>query len=243
MNKIKLLGVIASTILFLSGCSGSSMNRTHSTVGVGTAWGDDVRSSVASVSAVRESQEPTEVIIINYAKVTPGHHQQIYSIRAGELEYAVRDNNFNSMPIIKRYNPSSHEWQFYIAAKTGMNYQLYVRNFSLDNNYEVVATVDGLDVLNGKTGSVHNNGYIVNAGESLAIKGFRKDKHTEAAFQFSDISNSYAANSTDGNVRNTGVIGFAAFILQRNSTTALPPCSAQAFPADVGDYAPPPCRK
>ncbi len=39
-----------------------------------------------------------------------------------------------------------------------------------------------LDVLNGKQGSLNNNGYIVNAGDSLAIKGFRKDKHTEAAF-------------------------------------------------------------
>jgi hypothetical protein len=243
MNKMNFLGAIASIILFLSGCSSSPMNRTYSTEDVGTAWGEDVRSSVTSVSATRESQEPTEVIIINYAKVTPKNQQQTYSIRAGELEYAVRDNNFKSMPIIKRYNPSSRQWQFYIAAKAGVNYQLYVRNFSFDNNYEVVATVDGLDVLNGKPGSLHNNGYIVNAGKSLAIRGFRKDRHTEAAFQFSDISDSYAANSTYGNASNTGVIGFATFRLQQNPTASLPPCSAQAFPADVGNYAPPPCHK
>ncbi|MEA7538832.1 hypothetical protein ONQ62_27360, partial [Salmonella enterica subsp. enterica serovar Virginia] len=41
-----------------------------------------------------------------------------------------------------------------------------------------------MDVLNGKAGSLNHHGYIVNAGDSLAIKGFRKDKHTEAAFQF-----------------------------------------------------------
>ncbi len=72
----------------------------------------------------------------------------------------------------------------YVHARVGMNYQLYVRNYSRNTNYEIVATVDGLDVLNGKQGSLNNNGYIVNAGDSLAIKGFRKDKHTEAAFQF-----------------------------------------------------------
>ncbi len=66
-------------------------------------------------------------------------------------------------------------------------------------------------VLNGKQGSLNNNGYIVNAGDSLAIKGFRKDKHTEAAFQFANVADSYAANSAQGDVRNTGVIGFAAF--------------------------------
>ncbi len=63
-----------------------------------------------------------------------------------------------------------------------MNYQLYVRNYSRNTNYEIVATVDGLDVLNGKQGSLNNNGYIVNAGDSLAIKGFRKDKRTESGF-------------------------------------------------------------
>ena len=54
-----------------------------------------------------------------------------------------------------------------------------------------------LDVLNGKQGSLNNNGYIVNAGDSLAIKGFRKDKHTEAAFQFANVADSYAANSVE----------------------------------------------
>lgn len=100
-----------------------------------------------------------------------------------------------------------------------MNYQLYVRNYSRNTNYEIVATVDGLDVLNGKQGSLNNNGYIVNAGDSLAIKGFRKDKHTEAAFQFANVADSYAANSAQGDVRNTGVIGFAAFELQGPAKT------------------------
>lgn len=55
-----------------------------------------------------------------------------------------------------------------------MNYQLYIRNYSRNTNYEIVATVDGLDVLNGKQGSLNNNGYIVNAGDSLAIKDSAK---------------------------------------------------------------------
>ncbi|MBB7377448.1 hypothetical protein HEM83_013200 [Escherichia coli] len=46
-----------------------------------------------------------------------------------------------------------------------------------------------------------------------------------------------------GEVRNTGVIGFAAFELQGQAQNALPPCSGQAFPADNNGYAPPPCRK
>ncbi|MBJ4573291.1 hypothetical protein JGE53_24610, partial [Salmonella enterica subsp. enterica serovar Give] len=53
----------------------------------------------------------------------------------------------------------------------------------------------------------------------------------------------YAAHSAQGDVRNIGVIGFAAFALQGKATNTLPPCSSQAFPADNNGYAPPPCRK
>ena len=158
----------------------------------------------------------------------PSGYDRVYSIRINELEYAIRDGNFNSLPITRVYDSSNNEPRYIVHARIGMNYQLYIRNYSRNTNYEIVATVDGLDVLNGKQGSLNNNGYIVNAGDSLAIKGFRKDKHTEAAFQFANVA---------------GVIGFAAFELQGTAQNALPPCSGQAFPADNNGYAPPPCRK
>ena len=112
--------------------------------------------------------------------------------------------------------------------------------FCFPDTYEIGMSNLGMRILYGV---MNNNGYIVNAGDSLAIKGFRKDKHTEAAFQFANVADSYAANSAQGDVRNTGVIGFAAFELQGPAQNALPPCSGQAFPADNNGYAPPPCRK
>ncbi|QLZ58487.1 hypothetical protein HV079_04710 [Citrobacter freundii] len=244
MKGFKIKSILVSMFLLLGGCSTTPMHSNQSLSSeVGTGWGGDVKSTVTGVSAERAEREPSEIILINYsAKYQPGY-DRVYSIRISNLEYAVRDANFNSIPITRRYDSYTGQWQYIIPATVGMNYQLYVRNFSRDTNYEIVATVDGLDVLSGKPGSLNNSGYIVNAGDSLAIKGFRKDKHTEAAFQFSDASDSYAANSAQGDVRNTGVIGFAAFALQSKSTSALPPCSAQAFPANNNGYAPPPCRK
>ncbi|MGK4678327.1 hypothetical protein ACSLWG_22700, partial [Salmonella enterica] len=91
-----------------------------------------------------------------------------------------------------------------------------------------------------KAGSLNHHGYIVHAGDSLSIKGFRKDKHTEAAIQFADVADAYSAHSAQGDVLNNGVIGFAAFALQCKATNTLPPCSSQAFPADNNGYAPPP---
>lgn len=243
MNGLKLKALFVTLFLLAGGCSAPVQYSSAPASEVGTAWGHDVHSTVTSVSVERASRDPAEIVLINYsAKYQPGY-DRVYSIRISDLEYAVRDANFNSIPITRRYNSSAGQWQYIIPARVGTHYQLYVRNYSRDTNYEIVATVDGLDVLNGKPGSLNNNGYIVNAGDSLAIKGFRRDKNTEAAFQFSDVADSYAANSAQGDVRNVGVIGFAAFALQGSAAKTLPPCSAQAFPADSNGYAPPPCRK
>ncbi|MCM4919295.1 hypothetical protein MMN73_28210, partial [Escherichia coli] len=91
----------------------------------------------------------------------PSGYDRVYSIRINELEYAIRDGNFNSLPITRVYDSSNNEPRYIVHARVGMNYQLYVRNYSRNTNYEIVATVDGLDVLNGKQGSLNNNGYIV----------------------------------------------------------------------------------
>nr|WP_287856763.1 hypothetical protein [Klebsiella sp.] len=243
MKGFKIKSLLVSMFLLLGGCAGQMHSNPSMHSEVGTTWGGDVNSTVTGVSAERAEREPSEIILINYSAKYQSGYDRVYSIRISNLEYAIRDANFNSIPITRRYDSYTGQWQYIIPATVGMNYQLYVRNFSRDTNYEIVATVDGLDVLSGKPGSLNNSGYIVNAGDSLAIKGFRKDKHTEAAFQFSDASDSYAANSAQGDVRNTGVIGFAAFALQGPAAKTLPPCSAQAFPADSNDYAPPPCRK
>lgn len=243
MKEYKFLTLLTAVFLLIGGCSAPAQYNHASSSEVGTAWGSDIHSSVKGVSAERAWHEPSEMIVIRYSKKNQAGYDRVYSIRISDLEYAIRDANFNSIPVTRRYDSYTGEWQYSIHAKVGMTYQLYVRNYSHDTNYEIVATVDGLDVLNGKPGSLNNNGYIINAGSSLAIKGFRKDKHTEAAFQFSDVTNSYAANSVQGDVRNAGVIGFAAFELKGKAMNALLPCSAQAFPADSNGYAPPPCQK
>lgn len=244
MKGLNINWVLLGLILLVGGCSSSGQYRSAPSSSVGTAWGGDVHSTVKGVSVERAEREPSSVVLINYSTKYQSGYDTVYSIVIGELEYAVRDDNFNSMPITRIYDARIDDGPRYVIhATVGLNYQLYVRNYSRDTNYEIVATVDGLDVLSGKAGSLQNSGYIVNAGSSLAIKGFRKNQHTEAAFLFSDIRDSYAANSAQGDARNVGVIGFAAFELQGSSGKSLPPCSAQAFPADSNGYAPPPCRK
>ncbi len=190
MKSIPRYGLIIG-LLFLSGCAKQPEYNTRTALSteVATCWGSDVHSTVKGVSAERVDSHPDEIVLINYSGQYQTGFDQRYSIRNSDLEYAVRDANFNSLPITRSYNNSTGKWQYAIAARVGTQYQLYVRNYSHSVDYEIVATVDGLDVLSGKAGSLNNNGYIVPAGGSLAIKGFRKNSRIEAAFEFSKSRN------------------------------------------------------
>ena len=75
---------------------------------------------------------------------------------------------------------------------------------------EIVASVDGLDVMDGKTASFSKRGYLIDPGATLEIDGFRTSTDSVAAFKFSSVANSYA-NLRHGDTRNVGVIGIAVF--------------------------------
>jgi hypothetical protein len=75
---------------------------------------------------------------------------------------------------------------------------------------EIIASVDGLDVQDGKTASFSKRGYLIDPGKTLTIDGFRTSLDHVAEFKFSSVSNSYA-NLRHGDTRNAGVIGIAVF--------------------------------
>jgi hypothetical protein len=96
----------------------------------------------------------------------------------------------------------------YVVGSAGERYTIEIRN-NTSARFEAVTTVDGLDVINGRSGSVSNRGYIVNAHSSVEIDGWRRSTDTVAAFRFGRVSQSYAGKK--GNDRNVGVIGVALF--------------------------------
>ncbi|MGC4017202.1 MAG: hypothetical protein QM755_22220 [Luteolibacter sp.] len=57
---------------------------------------------------------------------------------------------------------------------------------------------------------MNKRGYVVPAGKTLEVEGYRTDYNSVAAFQFSTVSNSYA-NLSKGDTRNVGVIGLAVY--------------------------------
>jgi hypothetical protein len=96
----------------------------------------------------------------------------------------------------------------YVEGRDGERYTIEIENRG-PGRVEVVATVDGLDVLDGERGSFDKRGYLVDPWSTLRIEGFRRTTTEVAAFRFGSVSDSYAAQKGDDT--DVGVIGVAFF--------------------------------
>ena len=105
------------------------------------------------------------------------------------------------------------------------------------NTYEIVASVDGLNVIDGSAASRRGKGYVLGPNKNLVIEGFRKSQNAVASFVFSKPEDAYAANSDNASIYNTGIIGTVVYELYDPNKSRLQ--QPRAFPADSG-YAKPP---
>ena len=129
----------------------------------------------------------------------------------------------------------------YVVGESGHRYTIVVRN-NTNFRLELVLSVDGLDVLDGKVASFAKRGYLVDPRGEVEIDGFRQSMDTVAAFRFGSVRGSYAGQKT-GDTRNVGVIGVAVFNEQGTNPVPWTPGEVQQrrdanpFP---GQFATPP---
>lgn len=191
---------------------------------LGTKWGDEIDSHVTEVDLKRKSSSPIAESIVQYAdKNYKGKSINSISLVAGNIDFSVIDDQGNKLPMY-RVGKS-----YYLAGREGQSYQLQYENHT-GKTFEVVASVDGIDVINGSEASRSNAGYILHANDALKIAGFRKSDRAVASFTFSKPKESYAANSDNGSIQNAGVIGTAIYELESPEDEVKP----------VNKYAPPP---
>ena len=109
----------------------------------------------------------------------------------------------------KQYN---YQGKTFIEAKEGSEYVLEIKN-NYWKRVLAVGSVDGLNVLTGKTAHESDSGYIVGAYSSEKIKGFRFSDDEWALFKFGYKFNgkTYAQSKEDGSEKNCGVIGLRFF--------------------------------
>jgi hypothetical protein len=128
-----------------------------------------------------------------------------------------------------------------VVGELGSRYSIVVHD-ATPARFEIVAAVDGLDVIDGRPADRARRGYIVDAGGTLVIDGFRTSETEVAAFRFGRVADSYAAQTSPRGDRDVGVIGVAIFgelgatwspdDIERRDT-------AEPFPADRPYAAPP----
>jgi len=258
-HKFSRLGLLAFLVAaaFLAACSQAPLMESDAprAARLGTQWGEGRESRVTTVEAYRVTpNHPDDVAQVFYndadavrASVGNDPDRQLNMLMAqGDVEWSVRDEENRPLPLERARRGA--ESAFNIAGRKGMRYVLVFENRS-EHAYEVVATVDGLDVISGQPGATDNTGYILRPRGTLRIEGFRKSDAEIAAFRFSSADRAYAANTPAGDARNIGVIGAALFKLNIPGSRPAPrsggaaPQSGQpnAFPADrTPSYAPPP---
>ncbi|WP_038208874.1 hypothetical protein [Xenophilus azovorans] len=215
---------------------------------LGTQWGEGRESRVRSVEARRLNPErPDDVLTVGYAGASgvraavgrDPQRQLNVPLAQGDVEWSIRDENDRPLPLQQARGGGTLQ----VAGTEGARYVLVLRNLS-DRSYEVVATVDGLDVLSGQPGSLSRAGYVLQPQGLLRIEGFRKSRDEVAAFRFAAPGRAYAANTPAGDARNIGVIGTALFELEVPGQRPPPRIGAgrsRAFPADEpSSFAPPP---
>jgi hypothetical protein len=132
-----------------------------------------------------------------------------------------------------------HDGERHVAGEPGREYEIRLRNRG-DCRVLAVASVDGVNVITGRTASPRQSGYVLDPWGIVEIDGWRKSMDEVAAFYFTRLPDSYAART--GRPDNVGVIGVALFRervrpmpLLEDRVASSAPSAAEAEPsADVG---------
>ena len=181
--------------------------------GLGTNWGETRTSHVTNAPFVRSSSNPFAVTTLRYndhggiAAMTRGATLvdfQADSAPAAGGALTVRLLDANGAPLPTFVNAGRN----LVAGEHGQRYVIEISNRS-SSRFEAVVAVDGLDVVDGQTGSFSKRGYLIHPFATVEIDGFRQNMDEVAAFRFGSVRNSYA--SRKGSDRNVGVIGVAFF--------------------------------
>ena len=217
--------------------------------GLGTQWGETRSSEVEDVTFNRaDDDHPFAVAALHYNDLTgvtqlaAFHDAKSHSFREvptgnGAISVSIVGENGETLEALHMGDRT------YVIGRAGERYSIQLTNHT-KHRFETVATVDGLDVMNGRSGSLANRGYVLMPHATLTIDGFRQSHDNVAAFRFSKVNDSYAAQT--GTARNVGVIGVAFFTERGDSVVDEQELqtrdTASPFPTDPR-FAAPPARR
>jgi hypothetical protein len=190
------------------------MKAAEERPGLATGFGEQLKSPWNRQSFVRASSSPAGTGVIYYndkqgIDAMSGYRVKTAGTRkvAGDvLEWGIK----GGLGYLPAYEAGyRHDGRCFVVGKRDANYSVVLKN-RCKSRLEVVLSVDGLDVIDGKPASFSKRGYVIAPGETLEVKGWRTGPDTVARFKFSTVAGSYA-NLSRGDHRHVGVIGLAVF--------------------------------
>ncbi|MCL2162772.1 MAG: hypothetical protein FWH56_13095, partial [Betaproteobacteria bacterium] len=158
------LGFAVAILMFVAGCAqhhvhsdaavAPSMRHQHqpqpeqarASERLGTQWGEGISSNITTVDLQRVSSQPVDLVEIYYSATRyMGNAIQEAMIANGRIGMSVLSESGRKWELTKDGS------RLYLRGQDGERYQLFYQNYS-QNTYEIVATVDGLDVMDGSAG-------------------------------------------------------------------------------------------
>jgi len=182
--------------------------------GLGTAFGETRTSKSSSARFERDRDQPIAVGSLWYndadgARSMAGNagyrdeQRPVLSVLDGMVTARIEGEAGQVLPGFVA------DQRTYVIGQANERYSIVLQNHT-GYRFEVVASVDGLDVIDGRPASFEKRGYILHPNKTLTIEGFRTSADAVAAFRFSSVRGSYAERSGQGD-QNVGVIGVALF--------------------------------
>ncbi len=219
-NRVALPSPVAESPSYTSNEAGVERSSSRSSdfapterrPGLATGWGESIDSELGRTSFTRASDRPYGGVGTIYYNTKEGVEAMGGSYLNRTSAYQKAGNGTVEWAIKSGWGHPTHYMsgnRRFVVGKKGRNYSIVVRNVS-EGRVELVASVDGLDVMDGKSANFRKRGYILGPGEELEIEGFRTSFDSVAAFKFSSVDASYAS-LRHGDTRNVGVIGLAVF--------------------------------
>lgn len=101
-----------------------------------------------------------------------------------------------------------HQGKLYVAGSPGDRYAVSIRN-KTSARVLTVLSVDGVNAISGETAAVDQAGYVLDPYAAMDVSGWRKSMSEVAAFVFTSLPDSYAAQT--GRPGNVGAIGVAVY--------------------------------
>jgi hypothetical protein len=147
----------------------------------------------------------------------PSYSEDVPAPTRQSRGYAVQEGSLARLTLVDRQSGQTlpivwHRGRAHVAGQPGRRYALALQNTS-NERVLAVAAVDGVNVVTGQTfndsAAASQSGYVFVPGQRYEVAGWRKSDTQIAAFEFTALSNSYAART--GRPAQVGVISVALF--------------------------------